>query len=82
MFEPVPLPGVDLENRFSRSATREGYADDSGHVTEELLHIYERLAKSGLGAIVTGHDYCTIKEEQKSKHLQQESSWKKRTIHA
>lgn len=65
MFEPITLAGVELGNRFIRSATRDGYADESGYVTGELVDIYERLAKSGLGAIITGHAYVTDKEQSR-----------------
>jgi len=54
LFETNRLSGMELKNRFLRSATYEGRADDVGHVTEELISYYEELAKGGVGAIITG----------------------------
>lgn len=59
LFEQTQLAGMTMKNRFIRSATYDGFADELGHVTEELLRIYEDLAKGGVGTIITGLTYVT-----------------------
>jgi 2,4-dienoyl-CoA reductase-like NADH-dependent reductase (Old Yellow Enzyme family) len=56
---------MNLKNRFVRSATRDGFADDRGHMTGELLKVYEDLARGGAGTIITGHAYVTDLEQSK-----------------
>jgi len=65
LFDQTKLSGLNLKNRFVRSATRDGFADDRGHMTKELLKIYEDLAKGGVGTIITGHAYVTDIEKSK-----------------
>lgn len=65
LFDQTKLAGLNLKNRFVRSATRDGFADDQGHMTKELLKIYEELAKGGVGTIITGHAYVTDMEQSK-----------------
>ena len=43
-----------LKNRLIRSATWEGMADIDGHIPDKLYDTYEKLAKGGIGAIITG----------------------------
>ena len=54
LFERVKLGKLELKNRLIRSATWEGLADANGHMPEKLYQTYERLAKGGIGAIITG----------------------------
>lgn len=54
LFEQTQLAGMKMKNRFVRSATHDGRADELGHVTEKLIHHYENLAKGGVGTIITG----------------------------
>jgi 2,4-dienoyl-CoA reductase-like NADH-dependent reductase (Old Yellow Enzyme family) len=54
LFDQTELAGMKLKNRFMRSATYDGRSDVSGHVTEELIRLYEDLAKGGVGTIITG----------------------------
>lgn len=65
LFEQTCFSGLQLKNRFVRSATRDGFADERGHITEELQAIYEDLAKGGVGAIITGHAFVTDREQSK-----------------
>jgi 2,4-dienoyl-CoA reductase-like NADH-dependent reductase (Old Yellow Enzyme family) len=37
LFDPTNLAGIHMKNRFIRSATWEGMADDQGHMTDRLL---------------------------------------------
>lgn len=48
------INGMALKNRFFRSSVGEDLSDENGHVTDELLHVYEDLAKGGVGTIFTG----------------------------
>lgn len=42
------------KNRFVRSATHEALATKDGRPTEELIALYELMAKGGLGTLITG----------------------------
>ncbi|BCN31869.1 NADH:flavin oxidoreductase [Anaeromicropila herbilytica] len=63
LFEEVKLGNILLKNRFVRSATWENMTTEDGHLTKELYEIYENLAKSEVGLIITGYANV-IKEEQ------------------
>lgn len=54
LFDKTELAGMKLKNRFIRSATYDGVADEKGHMTKKLYDIYEDLAKGGVGTIITG----------------------------
>jgi 2,4-dienoyl-CoA reductase-like NADH-dependent reductase (Old Yellow Enzyme family) len=55
IFEPVNISSISLRNRFIRSATHEGMADADGAPLEALEKLYVRLARGGVGGIVTGY---------------------------
>lgn len=63
LFDQTELAGIKLKNRFIRSATHDGLADERGHMTEELYQVYENLAKGGVGTIITGLTYVSDLEE-------------------
>ena len=63
LFDQTELGSLKLKNRFIRSATYEGMADEKGHMTEELFKVYENLAKGGVGTIITGLTAVTDLEE-------------------
>lgn len=44
---------MELRNRFVRSATYDGCAEE-GHVTEKQIDLYKRVAEGGVGLIITG----------------------------
>lgn len=54
LFDQTQFAGIKLKNRFFRSATYDGLADERGYMTEELFQAYENLAKGGVGTIITG----------------------------
>ena len=57
MFEPTAINGLEVSNRFVRSATWEGLAADDGAVTDDLIEAMATLARGGVGLIVSGHAY-------------------------
>ena len=59
-FERTVIGTIELKNRILRSATHEGMGDKSGKPLKELYDTYEKLAKGGAGAIITG--YVGIKQ--------------------
>ncbi|MFC2070883.1 NADH:flavin oxidoreductase [Chloroflexota bacterium] len=59
LFEPYKIGRLELKNRFVRSATWDGTADDSGAITDVSVDLYNRLASGGVGLIVTGYCYVT-----------------------
>ena len=57
LFESARINGMELSNRFVRSATWEGMAADDGAVTPKLIETMVALAKGGVGMIITSHAY-------------------------
>lgn len=57
LFEVTEINGMKLRNRFVRSATWEGMADDKGACTHKLIELMAQLARGGLGLIITSHAY-------------------------
>ncbi|HAM49914.1 MAG TPA: hypothetical protein DCP92_04180 [Nitrospiraceae bacterium] len=55
LFDPFSFSGLDLKNRFVRSATYEKRADEDGFVTESLIEFYRDLTRGGVGLIITGN---------------------------
>lgn len=54
IFEPFRIGGLELRNRFVRSATWDGMADGSGAVTDASVAMHRQLAEGGVGLIITG----------------------------
>jgi 2,4-dienoyl-CoA reductase-like NADH-dependent reductase (Old Yellow Enzyme family) len=54
LFESAKIKNLELRNKFVRSATCDGRADRNGHVTENQIEFYSKLAEGGVGLIVTG----------------------------
>ena len=57
LFEKVYAGGMDVKNRFVRSALWMRWADDEGHLTQGLSNFYRRLVDGGVGTILTGYTY-------------------------
>jgi 2,4-dienoyl-CoA reductase-like NADH-dependent reductase (Old Yellow Enzyme family) len=59
LFDETKINGMLLKNRLVRSATHEAMADENGFPTERLYKLYERLAKGGVGLIISGYTYVS-----------------------
>ncbi len=57
LFESSSINSMSLANRFIRSATWEGMADDDGKCSPRLVEFMTSLARGGVGLIITGHAY-------------------------
>jgi 2,4-dienoyl-CoA reductase-like NADH-dependent reductase (Old Yellow Enzyme family) len=57
LFEHTQLKDLKLANRFIRSATWEGLADENGGCNFELVDRMVELARGRVGLIITGHTY-------------------------
>jgi 2,4-dienoyl-CoA reductase-like NADH-dependent reductase (Old Yellow Enzyme family) len=57
LFDSIEINGMTVPNRFMRSATNDRLAEVSGQVNDAFIHVYEELARGGVGLIVTGHAY-------------------------
>ena len=55
IFDPITVCNMELQNRFVRSATHEFMAEKDGTPTSRLGDLYEELARSEVGLIVTGY---------------------------
>ena len=58
LFRPGRIGAVETTNRIVRAGTSETAADDGGEITDELLEIYENLARNRVGLILSGHMFC------------------------
>ena len=57
LFDKTTINGLQLKNRFVRSATWEGMAEPDGTATEALINLMAEIAEGGVGLIITGHAY-------------------------
>lgn len=57
LFDEYELKKTTLANRFVRSATCEGMADEHGKISDRHIELFKRLSQGGIGLIVTGHMY-------------------------
>lgn len=57
LFQPGSIKGVQLKNRFVRSATAEAMATFDGYPTQELEELYCTLAEGDVGFIITSGAY-------------------------
>jgi 2,4-dienoyl-CoA reductase-like NADH-dependent reductase (Old Yellow Enzyme family) len=54
LFDTTTINGMTLANRFVRSATYEGMANDDLTVSQRLIDLIVALADGGVGLIITG----------------------------
>jgi 2,4-dienoyl-CoA reductase-like NADH-dependent reductase (Old Yellow Enzyme family) len=57
LFEPTEINGMQLANRFVRSATYEAMAKEDGGCSSRLVATMNQLAEGGVGLIITSHAY-------------------------
>lgn len=58
LFQPGHIGAMEVRNRLVRAGTSETMAGPNGQVTDDLLNLYETLARNQVGLIFTGHLYC------------------------
>lgn len=61
LFERCFIGGMEIRNRFVRSATWEGMADNDGRTSAKLNGLLGDLARNEVGLIISGHAY--VREE-------------------
>ncbi|MHA2392635.1 MAG: oxidoreductase [Promethearchaeota archaeon] len=54
LFSPKKIGSIQIKNRIVRSATFMFMAEKYGYIGDQLLTMYEELAKGGTGLIITG----------------------------
>ena len=57
LFEPLEINGMQLKNRFVRSATHDGCSNEKGEITDKSIELFSRLAQGGTGLLVAGFSY-------------------------
>jgi 2,4-dienoyl-CoA reductase-like NADH-dependent reductase (Old Yellow Enzyme family) len=57
LFSPIAVGGVEIPNRFVRSATQDYMATDGGEVTDRQVDLYARLAEGEVGLVISGHAF-------------------------
>jgi 2,4-dienoyl-CoA reductase-like NADH-dependent reductase (Old Yellow Enzyme family) len=57
LFEKTTVKSISLKNRFMRSATWEGLADEEGKTTPDLVNLMEELVRGGVGLIISSHAF-------------------------
>lgn len=59
LFEKTTINGLELNNRFARSATWEGMAEEDGTCTPALVQMMADFAEGQVGLIFSSHLYVT-----------------------
>ena len=59
LFDIATIGNLTLSNRIIRSATWEGMANPDGSPGARLAELMARLARGGVGLIITGHAYVS-----------------------
>lgn len=55
VWDSVSIKKVEFKNRIVRSATNEHLGSLEGEITKDYRQVYEKLAKSGIGLLITSH---------------------------
>jgi 2,4-dienoyl-CoA reductase-like NADH-dependent reductase (Old Yellow Enzyme family) len=69
LFEGTTINGMNLKNRFVRSATWEGLADKHGAVTHRLTEMMVELARGEVGLIITGYAFVSPEGQSSPRQL-------------
>lgn len=69
LFDVTKIKNMDLKNRFVRSATWEGLANEDGHTNDDIIKVYEDLARGNVGLIITSYTYILEDEQPNRKML-------------
>jgi 2,4-dienoyl-CoA reductase-like NADH-dependent reductase (Old Yellow Enzyme family) len=69
LFEGTTINGMSLANRFVRSATWEGLADEHGAVTPRLTEMMVELAKGEVGLIISGYAFVSPEGQSSTRQL-------------
>jgi 2,4-dienoyl-CoA reductase-like NADH-dependent reductase (Old Yellow Enzyme family) len=64
LFDRTAINGMELRNRFVRSATWEGMCDEQGRPGPKLAACYRDLARGGVGLIITGYTFVRLDGKQ------------------
>ena len=59
VFEPFSIGNLTIKNRFVRSATWEGMADENGFCQPRLVELVGELARNEVGLIVSSHAFVS-----------------------
>lgn len=57
LFEPFTIKKLEIRNRFIRSATYDGLANEDGSVSDSQIKLFSDLADGGIGLIISGIAY-------------------------
>lgn len=55
LFDSGSIGPVEVRNRIVRAGTSEAMGDAGGAVTDQLVALYEEIARNRVGLIITGH---------------------------
>jgi 2,4-dienoyl-CoA reductase-like NADH-dependent reductase (Old Yellow Enzyme family) len=69
LFESTSIKGMSLANRFVRSATWEGLADQGGAVTPRLIEMMVELARGEVGLIISGYAFVSPEGQSSPRQL-------------
>lgn len=69
LFDNNVLTGIELNNRFVRSATFEGMATDEGGATDRMADLLVDLVNGGVGLLISGHAYVSCEGKAGNKQL-------------
>ncbi len=64
LFDRTIINGMELRNRFVRSATWEGMCDEHGRPKPKLAECYRQLARGNVGLIITGYTFVRLDGKQ------------------
>lgn len=69
LFKSTKIGNMDTRNHFVRSATAEGRATEYGMPTQDIKELYMKLARSGIGTIITSYSYIADYEQPAKNQL-------------